>query len=261
MQNKLVMKNVIIVALVFLCQFSLKAQEIILDKKASLEQVFIDSFESENLLPMNELDIESGYVLYQSKINALSDNCELELENIRDYAVVYVDGKFQGTITNNRKKLDLKTSKGEHQLQLYVENIGRITYGPEILDNSKGLFGAITLDGEDILNWTMTTLNIRNYSVEKLTFELDSNSEIPCFHKGRFIVDQLQNCYLDISGWGMGEVWINHKYMGAYWDQEKQQSIQIQSDDLHQGENEIVVFELKNNSQNKMKLVNKPIFK
>ena len=30
---------------------------------------------------------------------------------------------------------------GIHKLSIYTENIGRITYGPEILDNSKGIYG------------------------------------------------------------------------------------------------------------------------
>jgi len=38
-------------------------------------------------------------------------------------------------------------------LRIYAENIGRITYGPEILDNLKGLFGRITLDGEALSGW------------------------------------------------------------------------------------------------------------
>lgn len=251
---------VAIIAIVFF-QIPLQAQEIILDKKASLEQVYKDSFESENLLPMNDLDVEFGYVLYQSEITTESDKAELQLENVRDYAVVYVDDKLQGTVTNNKKNIIITTVAGKHKLQLYVENIGRITYGPEILDNSKGLFGEITLDKKDIENWTMIPLNIRGRSVENLTFNMGMENEVPGFYKGTFNVTDLQNVFLDVSGWGMGEVWINNKYMGTYWDQEKQQSIRIPSNDLVSGKNEIVVFELKNNNQKAMKLVRKPIFK
>lgn len=255
------MIRVSLLILIAFFPISLISQEITLDKKAVLEQVYKDSFQSENLLPMNDLNMEFGYVLYQSEITTESENAQLELENVRDYAVVYIDGKLQGTLNNNKKKIILKTLEGKHKLQLYGENIGRITYGPEILDNSKGLFGSSTLDGEDIKNWTMIPLNIKDCSFEKLTFSTDITGELPCFHKGTFNVSSLQNFYLDISGWGMGEVWINNKYMGSYWEQDKQQSIQIQSNDLKLGENEIVVFELKNNQQKTMKLVNNPIFK
>lgn len=255
------MKRISILILLALFHIPLIAQEIGLNEKASLEQIYKDTFESENLLPMNNLNMEFGYVLYQSEITIESERAELELENVRDYAVVYLDGKLQGTLNNNKKKIILETSIGKHKLQLYVENIGRMTYGPEILDNSKGLFGSITIDEEDIENWKMIPLSIKDFAFENLSFNPRNEDEIPGFYKGIFNVSSLQNTYLDISGWGMGEVWINKKYMGTYWEKEKQQSIQIQASDLVLGQNEIIVFEMKNNQQKTMKLVNKPIFK
>ena len=112
---------------------------------AALEQVYGDVQESEGLLPMNELGIEFGYALYEAEITVEDVDPILAVENIRDYASVYVDGRLQGWITDNQKNIKLTVSTGTHHLQLYAENIGRITYGPEILDNSKGLFGSITL--------------------------------------------------------------------------------------------------------------------
>lgn len=255
------MIRVFVLGLMLFFHNPLLSQEIILDQTASLEQAYIDSVKSENLLPMNDLNTESGYVLYQSEISTESQSTELELENVRDYAAVYVDGKLTGTLTDSHKKISLETTPGKHQLQLYVENIGRITYGPEILDNSKGLFGSVTLNGEEIRNWTITPINVRNCPVKNLTFSPDTNSQSPCFYKGTFNVSSVRNTNLDISGWGMGEVWINNKYLGAYWEQEKQQSIKIQASDLVQGNNEIVVFELKNNQKKTMKLSETPVFK
>ncbi len=237
------------------------AQEIVLNKEASLEQVYMDFIDSESLLPMNDLGVEFGYVLYQAEITTDVERTELQLENVRDYAVVYVDGKLQGTLADNNKKIVLETVPGTHQIQLYVENIGRVTYGPEILDNSKGLFGNITVGGKSQENWTMIPLNIRNLPVRGLTFEARSANHTPCFYKGTFVVQSPQDIYLDISGWGMGEVWMNNRYLGSYWEQEKQQSIQIRSDDLLKGRNEIVVFELKNNRQNTMRLSETPVFR
>jgi len=237
------------------------AQEIVLDKKASLAQVYLPTVESERLLSMNDLNVEFGYVLYQAEISTQSESEELELENVRDYAAVYVNGKLQGTLTDNRKKMAIKTEPGKYLLQIYVENIGRITYGPEITDNSKGLFGGITLDGNEIENWKMLPLNIRKFPTKNLHFDSNVNDAGPGFYKGTFSPKDLKNTYLDISGWGMGEVWINSKYLGSYWEEEKQRSILIPTENLVQGENEIVVFELKNNQQKTMKLSQTPVFK
>ncbi|SOD11785.1 hypothetical protein [Pedobacter xixiisoli] len=237
------------------------AQEIVFNQKAALEQVYRKAVEAESLLPMNDLNVDFGYVLYQSEITTQSESEDLELENVRDYAAVYVDGKLQGRVSDNNKKIAIKTNPGKYLLQIYVENIGRITYGPEITDNSKGLFGEVTLDGNEVENWKMIPLNIKKYPVKDLKFENRSEAEIPGFYKAKFDLNTVKNNYLDISGWGMGEVWVNQKYVGSYWEEEKQRSILITSENLLQGENEIVVFELKNNQQKTMKLSQIPVFK
>ncbi len=212
------MKKVyLFVVLIFTYSLSTYGQEIQMSETATLEQVYGENVESENLLPFNDLNIEFGYVLYEAKITTESEEVVLDLENVRDYAVVFIDNTFQGTLTDNRKKLTLDLTPGEYTLQLYAENIGRITYGPEILDNSKGLFGSITLDNEEIENWKITPLDVKNCDVNDLQFTEQSTNAIPCFHKGNFEMTAPKDAYLDISGWGMGEVWLNGNYMGSYW--------------------------------------------
>lgn len=241
---------------------TVSAQEVKLTQTASLEQISKDSYESESLLPFNDLNMEFGYARYEAEITIEEEGAKLELENVRDYAVVFVNKKLQGALTDNRKTLILDVATGKYTLEFYVENIGRITYGPEILDNSKGLFGSITLDGEEIENWKITPLNIKGCDLASLIFvDTDGNTESPCFYKGTFKLNNPTDIYLDISGWGMGEVWINGKYMGSYWEEEKQQSIQISKDNLNKGENQIIVFELKNTQNKTMNLSANPVFK
>ena len=87
-------------------------------------------------------------------------------------------------------------------------------------------------------------------------------SSIPCFRKGCVTVSNpAQETFLDVSGWGMGEVWINGQYLGAYWEENAEKTLEIPAGALIAGNNEIVVFELKNNEQASMTLTDKPIFK
>ena len=141
--------------------FRAGAQELKMTECAPLTQIYGEVSESDELLPMGDVGVEFGYVLYQAAITVPAGEAALELENVRDYAAVYLDGVFQGTLTDNRKTLVLKAETGQHTLQLYVENIGRITYGPEILDNSKGLFGEARLAGETIAGWTSSKPSAR----------------------------------------------------------------------------------------------------
>ena len=222
--------------------FRAGAQELKMTECAPLTQIYGEVSESDELLPMGDVGVEFGYVLYQAAITVPAGEAALELENVRDYAAVYLDGVFQGTLTDNRKTLTLKAEPGRHTLQLYVENIGRITYGPEILDNSKGLFDA---------------------DPETLEFEALGPCNTPCFRRGQFDRAAHEGAvYLDVSGWGMGEVWINGHYLGSFWDEEKQQSILIPAEILAEKGNRIVVFDLKNNDPGAtMRLSDKPVFK
>lgn len=89
-----------ILSLLFLT--SVSAQEIQMSETASLEQIYGEVQEAEELLPMNELGLEFGYALYEATITAEEENPVLTVENVRDYAAVYVDGKLQGWMTESR---------------------------------------------------------------------------------------------------------------------------------------------------------------
>lgn len=237
------------------------AQEIRMSAAAGVDQVYGNPVTSENLKPFNEVNVESGYVLYEAPIVVRSEEAVLELENVRDYAAVYADSIFQGAITNNEKRITLNIGPGEHTLRIYAENIGRITYGPEILDNLKGLFGRVELDGEAIAGWKITPLKVRELQVQELQFSSENAITLPGFHRAFFDLSVPKNTYLNMTGWGMGEVWINGQYIGSYWEKEKLQSIQVMADILKKDKNEIVVFELKNNSEKTVRFVDQPAFK
>ncbi len=235
------------------------AQEFRLTETAGINQIYGMQVESESLLPMNDLNIDLGYILYQADIKAESENAVLEVENVRDFATVYVNGEFQGVLKDGNKKLSLRVKAGNYTLQLYAENIGRITYGPEILDNAKGLFGDCFIDGESVKNWKITELKVRNCTTSDLKFT-DNKLSIPGFHKGNFTVDAIGDIYLDVTGLGMGEAWVNGNYIGSYWEAEKQRTIRIPAQILKKGINEVVIFELKNNEHETLRLSKNPIF-
>lgn len=237
------------------------AQEIRMTGTASVGQVMEESQSSETLLSMNEMGMDmGGYMLYETEVTS-NGEVTLEVENVRDYASVYVDGKPVGGLDNAHKSLTFNTTPGQHILRLYVENIGRITYGPEILDNSKGLFGVAELNGEELQNWTVTPLLIHDCDVTQLQFATTGGSGEPCFHQGVFNVSETTGRHLDVSGWGMGEVWLNGEYLGSYWDENSQQSLPIPDGLLTKGENRLVVFELKQAGPDSMRLSDKAVFK
>lgn len=240
---------------------AVSAQEIRMSEKASLEQVYGETYKEQELMSMNDMSMDFGYVLYETQFSVNTDKIELEVENVRDYAAVYVDDKFVGNMTDDKKELCVQVVPGKHKLRLYVENIGRVTYGPEILDNSKGLFGKAFLNEKVIEYWEMTPLNVKECQIDDLSFSECKGATEPSFFRGTFNLDAPCDTNLDMSGWGMGEVWINGQYAGSYWEETPQQSISVSSSMLRKGENQIAIFELKNNGTRTVRLSDKPVFK
>ena len=240
---------------------SVSAQEIRMSEKASLKQIYGEVQEAEELMSMNELGMDFRYVLYEAAISADVEENKLELENVRDFAAVYVDDRLVGKLTDENKSISFKTTLGEHRLKLYAENIGRITYGPEILDNSKGLFGKALLNGTVIDNWKMTPLEVRDCQVDELQFSACEETATPGFYRGTFQQEAPGEVHLDISAWGMGEVWVNGQYAGSYWSESTQQSVPVSASALREGKNQIVIFELKSIGTQVVRLSDTPIFK
>ncbi len=240
---------------------AISAREIMMQELAPLEQIYGHQTKSESLLTMNELDIEYGYMLYETMVNIEKEGLVLEVENIRDYGVVYLNDTYQGVLDRDHKKLPLSLPVGKCTLKIFVENIGRITYGPEILDNFKGLFGEVYLDDEEVEDWKMTELPVRKTKVNDLKFQSKRNYNLPSFYKASFEIQDIADFYVDITGWGMGEVWINGQHIGTFWEEERQQSLHASSSILKQGINELVVFELKNNQQKIVRISDSPVFK
>ena len=236
------------------------AQEVEMIGMASWKQIQGDIQTSDELIPMNDLGMDDGgYVLYETTIT-MGSKASLEIENVRDYASVYLDEKLIGELDNDNKSLDFTASEGEHLLQLYAENTGRITYGPEILDNLKGLFGTVELDGEELTTWKIVPLSVRTCDVNRLDFSSLGDNTAPCFYRCTFSRKREQELHIDMSGWGIGEVWLNGEYLGSYWERNSQQSLMAQDSMWKEGENTLIVFELKNKGKHSVKLSDKPIF-
>lgn len=251
----------ILFLLVLFSYITISAQEVCFTKSSSLDNVLEDFIEEDIALPMNELDMDYGYALYMTDVVINDTDSYLEVENIRDFASVYIDDIFQGTLSDGNKKLKLKVTLGKHKLSIYAENIGRITYGPEILDNNKGLFGIVTIASEEITGWKMSPLRIKETSPFSFSFDLNSNILPACYFKAEINLDDTQSSqYLDMRGWGMGEVWINGEYIGSFWESNKEKTLSIPKGVLKQGDNEIIIFELVNKGQKLARLTSNQVF-
>ncbi|CAL8331462.1 unnamed protein product [Lota lota] len=178
-----------------------------------------------------ELNQAFGFVLYRTKLPV---NCSSPtplsspLNGVHDRAYVSVDGVPVGILERNKGLTINITGSSGSQVDLLVENMGRINYGSGIND-FKGLVSNLTL-GKDVLSdWTMYSLNIDEAVSQGLIQETqvpDSSQPaslaLPTFYRGSFLIpdgipDLPQDTYILFPGWRKGQVWINGFNLGRYW--------------------------------------------
>lgn len=211
-------------------------------------------------MTFEDLDQGYGYVLYTSTLP--KGKGWLKLKELRDYAVVLVNGKRIG-ILDRRKAIDsiqVNVEKDNSKLEILVENMGRINFGKYLNDNRKGITKEVTFAGRKVINWSMY-----GFSFEKIdglnfkTVKANSVFEAPVMRRGTFTLTDTGDTYLDMESWGKGSVWINGHHVGRYWQVGPQQTLYVPSFWLKKGKNEVLVFEQIKTVQNKLRGLNKPI--
>ncbi|EDW66604.1 beta-galactosidase [Drosophila virilis] len=180
----------------------------------------------------------SGLVLYESWLPAQfkRDPSVLHVRGLADRGYVYVDNEFVGILARETPIFDLPLSASSgRQLQILVENQGRLNYGRQ-LNDFKGLTKDVRLDKQILTNWNMTKYPLESY--ENLEALITTSTEAakvgfqeirklktvlrngPAIYYGTLTIDsadQLADTYLDMSGWGKGIVFLNGENLGRYW--------------------------------------------
>lgn len=203
----------------------------------------ITPVESDTPKTFEDLNQGYGYVLY-SKHFTQPINGKLEIKGLRDYALIYVNGKRVGELNRYFKKYSCNIDiPFNATLDILVENMGRINYGAEIDHNLKGIISPVIIDGHEITgDWKMYKLPMDKQP------EIKSNGneytkEHPVIYNGSFTVSKIGDTFLDMSKWGKGIVFVNGHNLGRYWNVGPQQTLYLPGCWLKKGKNTIAVFE------------------
>jgi beta-galactosidase len=216
-----------------------------MEESASLWDVLPAPVTSEHVLSMEDVDQAYGYILYRTQLKKAADG-DLVLEDLHDYAQVYVDGKLAGTLDRrlSQNKLALKAATGA-RLDILVENTGRINFSEALRGERKGITKQVTLTGEQLLGWEIYSLPMAD--VRKLPFKA-AKCEGACFYRGTLRAAKQLDTFLDTSAFTKGQVWLNGKAMGRVWKIGPQKTLYVPGPWLQSGENEVVVFDLEGES-------------
>jgi beta-galactosidase len=201
---------------------------------------------SEQVLSMEDLDQAYGYILYRKHLDGPVAG-DLVLDELHDYAQVYLDGQLAGTLDRRlaQNHLRLNVPPAGARLDILVENTGRINFNVAMRGERKGITKQVILAGQPILGWDVYPLPMTKTA--KLPFS-PTSCEGPCFYRASFHVDAPADTFLDTSAFAKGEVWLNGQALGRIWSIGPQKTLYVPSPWLHSGENEVVVFDLNGQS-------------
>lgn len=210
-------------------------------------------------LTFEELNQAYGFVLYRTTIDGGREGA-LKIKDLRDYGLVFINGK-RISVLDRRLKQDsiwLKLPDEKIQLDILVENLGRINYGPYLLKNKKGITEGVSFNGKELTGWQMFKLPFNDLNSVALK-NSKTLSGAPVLKKGTFSLQTVGDTYLNLGNWGKGVVWVNGHNLGRYWNIGPQQTLYVPVEWLKKGGNEIIVLELLKPEQSQLQAVDKPI--
>lgn len=230
--------------------------------------------ESYDAKPIEQYNMGYGSVLYTTSLPAIMKGGVLRINEMHDYAIVYINGKeigqlYRGTNFENALRINEDVAEGS-QLAIYIYPLGRINYS-KMINDPKGI-----TDGVEVLTVAGShevTYNLKNWEVRLFPLKEDlhasdiqlnravivpGNAAQPKYYTATFNLKKTGDTYLDLSSWGMGLVWVNGHCLGRFWNVGPQQTMYLPGCWLKKGQNEIVVLDITGPATASVKGVNKP---
>lgn len=216
-----------------------------LDENASVFDNLPPPVRSPQPGPMESYGQDQGFILYRTKLLGHRGG-KLTVTDVHDYAGVYVDGKFLGTIDRTKKETGIEIPKAEpanETLDILVEAMGRINFGPRLIDR-KGITERVTLNNMTLMTWDVYGLPMGEDDLRLIRFGGRPADRPANFFRGGFELQAMGDTYLDMTGWKKGVVWVNGHNLGRYWEIGPQKRLYCPAPFLKRGKNEVIVFDL-----------------
>lgn len=193
---------------------------------------------------MERLGQSYGYILYRSALETKEHISRLRLRGANDRAQVFVQQKPVVTLYDREllteKELDVSFPRGA-QLDILVENMGRVNFGPTLEEQRKGIDRCVQINGHMQNGWQQYPLPLED--IRRVDFSKGYTPGLPAFYRFTFKAEETADTFLDFAGWGKGCAFVNGVNIGRFWEIGPQKRLYIPAPLLKQGENEIILFE------------------
>jgi beta-galactosidase len=228
---------------------SVSLPAVALRESASLWENLPDPISSEDPLPMEHFGQGFGYILYRKVLHAAPAG-ELAVNDVHDFARVYLDGDSAGTIDRrapDHSVLKLPAINEGTRLDILVANDGRINHTREMQIENKGITHGVSLNGSVLKGWQVYLLPLGEPGTDLLPKKYnEAKIGGPAFYRATFQLTEVGDMFLDIRRLGKGVLWINGHPIGRFWNLGPQDTLYVPGPWLKQGTNAIEVFDLLN---------------
>ena len=220
--------------------------------------------QTESVKPMEQFNQGWGSILYRTTLKE-DISGTLHLDEMHDWAQVFADGQLLGRLDRRQGEftLPLKSPlKKGTQLDILVEAMGRVNFDKSIHDR-KGITEKVEVisDGQatELKGWSVYNLPPFYEFVSNKNYQKGQVVNGPAYYRATFRLDKTGDTFLDMQTWGKGMVWVNGHAMGRFWEIGPQQTLYMPGCWLKEGENEIIILDLKGPAETKVIGLEKPI--
>ncbi len=224
---------------------------------------------SHDIEPMEQFNQGYGSIMYSTKLPEVKAGALLQINDMCDYALVYIDGKKIGELyRGNGYETTLRLPENVRQgasLDIFIEAMGRINYS-KLIHDFKGItkdVELLTTAGSHEVTYNLKDWQVRLFPVSAMDkgmkyASLDADVNTPAYYRSSFTLKKVGDTYLDMSTWGKGLVWINGHCIGRFWSVGPQQTLYVPGCWLRKGRNDIVVMDIKGPRKAAVKGLDKP---
>ena len=110
-----------------------------------------------------------------------------------------------------------------------------------------------------ITNWQQYSLPLEN--CKTVDYSKGWQPQHPSFYRYEFLLENVGDCFIDLSKFGKGIVFVNQTNIGRFWEVGPTLSLYISSGFLKVGKNEIVIFETEGTYEPEINLLKAPLYK
>ena len=191
-----------------------------------------------------------GLIYYVTKLKGKYSPSFLTVKDVHDYAHVYFNKKKIAVIDRMKsasfinklllkKKLFLGGVSDEAEIGVLVDTFGRVNYGADMYDR-KGI-SALLLANQTLMDYDVYTIPLNNLENLRFNKSVTAGNVNPVFLKGTFKAKD-GDCFVNMSGFTKGYVFVNGFNLGRYWSIGPQKSLYLPGSLLKE-DNEIIIFE------------------